>query len=135
MARFHADWFEAHAELYGRATRLAIQKGGALADQRLTELRADQHALRSALDERLHSAGADLWITPSSWGPAPEGFEITGTSGMTGPWSYAGLPALSLPAGTAANGLPLGLQCIARWNDDERLLAWARGMESVLRSA
>jgi Asp-tRNA(Asn)/Glu-tRNA(Gln) amidotransferase A subunit family amidase len=45
------------------------------------------------------------------------------------PWSHAGLPVVTLPWGTAANGLPLGLQLVARFMDDERLLAWAAQME------
>jgi Asp-tRNA(Asn)/Glu-tRNA(Gln) amidotransferase A subunit family amidase len=35
------------------------------------------------------------------------------------------MPALTVPAGRAANGLPLGMQLVARLGDDERLLAWA----------
>ena len=42
------------------------------------------------------------------------------------------MPAISLPAGRAANGLPLGLQCVGRFMDDERLLAWAKPIEGIL---
>uniref|UniRef100_UPI001FCA31CB amidase family protein n=1 Tax=Streptomyces rhizosphaericus TaxID=114699 RepID=UPI001FCA31CB len=65
-------------------------------------------------------------------GPAPYGLESTGNSVMSLPWSYAGAPALALPAGRAANSLPLGVQCVARPGADERLLGWAPDVESVL---
>jgi Asp-tRNA(Asn)/Glu-tRNA(Gln) amidotransferase A subunit family amidase len=45
---------------------------------------------------------------------------------MNLPWTNAGVPALTLPMGSAANGLPLGLQLVAPFGQDEQLLAWAR---------
>ncbi|KPC66702.1 amidase family protein [Streptomyces chattanoogensis] len=56
----------------------------------------------------------------------------TGKSVMCLPWSNAGLPSLSLPAGRAANGLPLGLQVVGAQGADEQLLQAAAGLESTL---
>jgi len=42
------------------------------------------------------------------------------------PASIAGLPAISIPAGFGANGLPMGLQLIARHGDDLGLLQLAQ---------
>jgi Asp-tRNA(Asn)/Glu-tRNA(Gln) amidotransferase A subunit family amidase len=50
---------------------------------------------------------------------------------MNIPWTHAGLPAISLPAGER-EGLPLGLQLAARWREDELLLAFAAEIESAL---
>jgi Asp-tRNA(Asn)/Glu-tRNA(Gln) amidotransferase A subunit family amidase len=50
---------------------------------------------------------------------------------MNLPWTQAGLPALSLPAGRDASGLPLGLQLVGNWHKDESLLAWAGALEQV----
>ena len=41
---------------------------------------------------------------------------------FTVPSSLAGLPAISVPAGLSANGLPLGLQLIGRAFDEEMVL-------------
>jgi Asp-tRNA(Asn)/Glu-tRNA(Gln) amidotransferase A subunit family amidase len=51
---------------------------------------------------------------------------------MNLPWTHSGLPALTLPAGLASNGLPLGVQLAARFGEDERLLAWAERVEPVV---
>lgn len=48
---------------------------------------------------------------------------------MTVPAPLAGLPALSLPAGTNENGLPIGVQIIGRMQDDARLLSFAKECE------
>jgi Asp-tRNA(Asn)/Glu-tRNA(Gln) amidotransferase A subunit family amidase len=51
---------------------------------------------------------------------------------MNLPWTHAGLPVVTLPAGTAANGLPLGLQCVAGPEGDEALIALAERLEACL---
>jgi Asp-tRNA(Asn)/Glu-tRNA(Gln) amidotransferase A subunit family amidase len=44
------------------------------------------------------------------------------------------MPALCIPAGTNADGLPMGLQIAGGVGDDESVLFWGEDMESVLRS-
>lgn len=48
---------------------------------------------------------------------------------MTVPASLAGLPALSVPAGTTSEGLPVGVQLIGKRRDDALLLALAKSLE------
>jgi aspartyl-tRNA(Asn)/glutamyl-tRNA(Gln) amidotransferase subunit A len=50
---------------------------------------------------------------------------------MTVPASLAGLPAVSVPAGTDQSGLPVGVQLIGPMRSDAALLAIARSMESA----
>jgi aspartyl-tRNA(Asn)/glutamyl-tRNA(Gln) amidotransferase subunit A len=51
---------------------------------------------------------------------------------MTVPPSLAGLPAISVPAGTSAAGLPIGIQLIGDMRSDAELLALAGSMEETL---
>jgi aspartyl-tRNA(Asn)/glutamyl-tRNA(Gln) amidotransferase subunit A len=51
---------------------------------------------------------------------------------MNLPWTQSGLPALNLPAGENKAGLPLGLQLIGKWYQDDTLLMWAKDMEAEL---
>lgn len=46
--------------------------------------------------------------------------------------SNAGLPGISIPAGVARNGMPVGIELDGRGGDDRRLLAIARAIEYVL---
>ena len=48
---------------------------------------------------------------------------------MTVPASLAGLPAISVPAGTSTDGLPIGVQIIGQRRSDAQLLALARSLE------
>jgi mandelamide amidase len=57
---------------------------------------------------------------------------FTTTIQNTGPGSTAGMPAISLPAAPAPNGLPIGLSLEALPGDDVHLLAVAEVVERVL---
>lgn len=41
---------------------------------------------------------------------------------LTTPWAFAGVPALSLPCGFTASGLPIGLQLVAPPSEESRLI-------------
>ena len=69
---------------------------------------------------------------PIGPGPAPLGLASTGSPVMNLPWTYAGLPTLTLPSGFDDDALPLGLQITGRSYGDEILLAWAQRIETVL---
>ena len=48
---------------------------------------------------------------------------------MTVPASLAGIPAISVPAGKNASGLPIGVQLMGPRKSDAQLLALAESME------
>ena len=50
----------------------------------------------------------------------------------TYPMNLTGHPALSMPCGTSALGLPIGLQLAGRWYDDDYLLSIAQLLEQAL---
>ncbi|MEU0838635.1 amidase [Streptomyces sp. NPDC005962] len=132
VARAHAEWFPLHGALYREQTATAIRQGQRIGREEYASALRDRDRYRDRLLVAMDEEAIDLWITPAATGPAPHGLASTGDSIMSLPWSVAGTPALGLPAGRAANSLPLGLQCVARPGADERLLEWGRGIELVL---
>lgn len=132
VARAHAAWFARYGDRYREQTTAAIRQGHTIGDAAYEAARIRRGAFRERLAADGAAAGIDLWIAPSATGPAPADLTTTGTSIMCLPWSNAGLPAVSLPAGHAANGLPLGLQLIGEYGADEALLYGAAGIEGVL---
>jgi Asp-tRNA(Asn)/Glu-tRNA(Gln) amidotransferase A subunit family amidase len=128
-ARVHAGWFGRFGGLYSPQMRDLITRGQSVSDEELAEALAGRAVLRAELTDLLDRHRLDLWISPAAPGPAPRGLANTGDPVMNIPWTHAGLPALSLPAGESAEGLPLGLQLAGRWGEDEALLAAAAALE------
>jgi aspartyl-tRNA(Asn)/glutamyl-tRNA(Gln) amidotransferase subunit A len=101
--------------------------------------RAQQTRARIADDfRRVFASGVDLLLTPTTPTPAFRAGEKTDdpvamylADIFVCAVSLAGLPALSLPAGRS-EGLPVGAQLVAPFLEDERLLAAAAALESVL---
>ncbi len=73
----------------------------------------------------------DALIVPSAVGEAPLGFESTGDATFNRPWTTIGAPCVTLPGNRGANGLPVGVQIVARTHDDERLLSVACWLEAA----
>ncbi|MBX3636953.1 MAG: amidase [Rubrivivax sp.] len=67
----------------------------------------------------------DALLTPAALGTAPAGLASTGDPLMCTLWTFAGMPAITLPLLKGANGLPLGVQLVGRRGDDARLLRTA----------
>jgi Asp-tRNA(Asn)/Glu-tRNA(Gln) amidotransferase A subunit family amidase len=134
MAQVHASWFAQYESLYRPRTAAAIREGQSVDAETLTRARAGRMQLRAELEALMDRHGIDVWVAPAAPGPAPEGIHTTGNSIMNLPWTHAGLPTLSLPAGRAENRLPLGLQCVGAFMADEQLLAWAAGLAEILAS-
>ncbi len=133
MAQVHRDWFAHYESLYRPRTNAAIREGQEVSAEELSELRTSPAKLRTELETLMAQAGIDVWVCPSAPGSAPEGITSTGSPLMNLPWTHAGMPAISLPAAHAANGLPLGLQCVGAFMTDEYLLKWTALLAEIVR--
>ncbi|WP_078850001.1 amidase family protein [Streptomyces sp. NRRL F-5126] len=131
VARTHAEWYARYGRLYRPETAKAIEEGRAVTRDAYERARGERAEFRARLALAMDAAGVDVWIAPSATGPAPRSLATTGSSVMCLPWSHAGLPSLTVPAGAAPCGLPLGLQCVARQGADEQLLHWAGALATV----
>jgi len=135
MAQVHSEWFTHYESLYRPRTASAIREGREVKAEELSNLRNSPAKLRAELEALMAQAGIDVWISPSAPGPAPKGINSTGSPLMNLPWTHAGMPAISLPAGYAANVLPLGLQCVGAFMADESLLEWAVPLAKIVRES
>lgn len=133
-AQVHATWFAAYSELYHAKTADLIQRGQQVSEVDVEQARAGRLQLRQELTRLMEAYGLDLWLSPAAPGPAPRGLESTGDPVMNLPWTYSGLPTLTVPAGRSAAGLPLAIQLTGRWYEDEVMLAWAAEIETVVNA-
>ncbi len=126
-AEYHRDRFPAEREQFGTEIGRLLADGcetdvrdyaAALAHRRLF-----QHELRAPLDQ------FDALICPATTSPAPT-VDTTGDPRFNSPWSYAGVPTVSLTCDLASDGLPLGIQLVGAPWQEARLLSVAAWCEA-----
>jgi Asp-tRNA(Asn)/Glu-tRNA(Gln) amidotransferase A subunit family amidase len=86
--------------------------------------------LRASLDPLF--ARYDMIVTPATTGQAPRGLSSTGSPAFCTIWTLLGLPAVSLPLLTGADGMPIGVQLVGRFGDDARVLRTARWLVTTI---
>jgi aspartyl-tRNA(Asn)/glutamyl-tRNA(Gln) amidotransferase subunit A len=125
----HADSHRRHADAYRPRIRAGVEIGQCIpADLYLRAQRIRRQARR---DMAPLLARYDALLMPSALGAAPDR-TTTGDAAFNGPWTGLGVPAVSLPTGLAADGLPLGTQLIGAAFGEARLLAAARWAEASI---
>ena len=126
---YHEPLHQAHAAAYRPRTRELIESG--LARPAVAYVRAQRARLAFREEVMPLLAGHDALLSPTAPAPAPEGM-ATGDPWFCAPWSFAGVPACSLPSGVSAPGLPHAVQLVAAAERDAELLAVAAWCERVL---
>ena len=86
---------------------------------------------RLVFDELM--AEFDVLITPATVGEAPVGLETTGNAAFGTLWTTLHVPSITLPLFRGPAGLPVGLQLVARRNEDRRLFEAAQWVVRAYR--
>jgi len=131
-AAFHKRWLIERPQDYGPQVLMRLQNG--LAVPGVSYLEALRWRGAALAAHVAATAGVDAVIAPVAPIPAPTIAEsdvgnapdaesvIQRLTRFTRPINYLGLPALAVPAGFTANGIPVGMQLIGRSFDEATLL-------------
>jgi amidase len=101
----------------------AMKRGLEVSFERYVAAQRKSTAFRAHVDSLFDKV--DVLVCPSAPGEAPAGIEFTGDPRFNSIWTLAGTPCVTLPVGTGAKGLPLGLQLVGLRHEDDRLLSTA----------
>jgi Asp-tRNA(Asn)/Glu-tRNA(Gln) amidotransferase A subunit family amidase len=129
-AAFHADRFPAHADRYREKFRETLALGAKVAATDYISALRQCRRFRREMEALM--PGVDALLTPVAPAPAPRGLASTGDASLCAPWSFAGMPAIALPSGLAAHGLPWSVQLVGAPWQEAALLATARWLEALL---
>jgi Asp-tRNA(Asn)/Glu-tRNA(Gln) amidotransferase A subunit family amidase len=95
-AAYHAPRFEKHAGEYRPRIREAIELGQAVSA--VEYLAAKAHLRRFRLEADRLAQGYDALLMPVAPTPAPKGLASTGDGSFCAPWSFSGLPSITIPS-------------------------------------
>lgn len=128
-AAFHRPWLQTRLDDYGefmrqRVLAAFIYEAGTFV--RAQQARATLRRAAAAIWEQV-----DLLVGPIHPGPIPA-LGVPASNGLAIPFNCLGWPALSLPAGRDAAGLPLAAQLVAPPWDEATLLRAAYAAEQAL---
>jgi aspartyl-tRNA(Asn)/glutamyl-tRNA(Gln) amidotransferase subunit A len=137
---FHANTLETSRAEYSPGVAERLEAGRQVPAEAYVEAQRMRGVLRGDVDTALKSC--DALVLPTLPIPAPklgaEFVEIKGarhdvrplTLRLTQLFNLTGHPAISLPCGYTAEGLPCGLQLVGRRNETDQLLAMALSCEA-----
>jgi Asp-tRNA(Asn)/Glu-tRNA(Gln) amidotransferase A subunit family amidase len=130
IARALQSDYRCHSDLLSDALRSRVDKGLGLPSSGYEAALALQRRCQDAIEGLF--GDADVLIAPSAPGEAPEGLTSTGNATFNRMWTALRLPCITLPGHRGPQGLPVGIQLIARAMQDVRLLAYAAWIEDML---
>ena len=129
-AAFHQRMYNQNPDNYGPHLRRIIEVGMLISGAHY--LQAQRVRARFRRDAEAMFKDWDLLLTPATPTAAPRDRTTTGNVIFQAAWTSAGLPAIAIPSGLDAAGMPLGVQLVAAPFAEAKLLVAAHWCESVL---
>ncbi len=128
-AEYHEERLRRHPEDYQPNIRALLEEGINTPAPEYAKCKELQRRLKYEMLTCFH--GNSYLIMPATRGPAPD-MATTGDPAFNSPWSFTGLPVVSIPAGWSDDGMPLAIQIVGSDFQEGGLLDAAVWCEKVL---
>jgi Asp-tRNA(Asn)/Glu-tRNA(Gln) amidotransferase A subunit family amidase len=129
-AAAHSTLFPQFRESYRPLLRATLETGAAQHSADYIKALSQVRYVRRAIMD-IQKDG-DVFLMATAPSTAPLGLESTGNPILCAPGSFTGLPAISLPSGIGASGLPLAVQLLGKHWGEAGLLSAAAWVEKQL---
>jgi Asp-tRNA(Asn)/Glu-tRNA(Gln) amidotransferase A subunit family amidase len=128
LAYYFAEEFKQHT-LISPLIYEIIDRGNRISPEAYQASLNEQSRLSRRLDE-IFATGPDVILNLSAGGEAPKGLSTADRPDNCLIWTLTGVAAVSLPIFRGPNGLPFGLQIVARRYSDFLLLDFVKWLQS-----
>jgi len=128
-ARYHQKQFTSHPDQYGPCVSEVLREGARVSDDVYRAALVHKQHFQSELVGTL--SDVDALLVPATPAPAP-GIATTGDLKFNSPWTYSGLPVVSLPVELDGTGMPIAIQLIGQSRGDRDLFSVAAWCEELL---
>ncbi len=133
---FHEKNLKSRATEFGEMVRARFRIGGLLTASDYVQAQRVRKLFSRELAQTLQKV--DFLVTPTMTQPAApfEGYDATSTvrgPSFTAPFNLSGLPAISVPCGFTASGLPIGMQVAGKPFDEPGIFRVAYAYEQAAR--
>jgi len=139
---YHAQFLARSRGLYSEETLRRIEAGAGISAADLEQKRKELNQARHEIEQIFETV--DILVTPTTPVPAPKISDLTGDPEAlrprellllrnTRPFNVWGLPAISVPCGFTAAGLPIGLQIAGPHWQEARVLQVAHAYEQATK--
>jgi aspartyl-tRNA(Asn)/glutamyl-tRNA(Gln) amidotransferase subunit A len=125
-AAYHEERLRRHPEDYPPCITRLLEEGIACPAPEYARAKEHQAELTEQMAAVLRDV--DALICPATTRPAPD-TAITGDPAFNSPWSFTGLPVVSLPTALSPDDLPLGVQLVGRAHTEGALFQTAQWCE------
>jgi amidase len=127
----HGDLYRRSPELVSAPMRGLIEEGMQCAATDYAKAKVLQGRMAHRFDTWLKTTMAldALLVAPAS-GEPPHGLDSTGDASFCAPWTFLGVPALTVPMSFGPAGLPLGAQLVSAAGSDTSLLELGEWVEA-----
>ena len=141
-SQYHASLLAKHADAYSPGVRLRLEMGRYLLAEDYVRAMQLRTLLMANVDRAMD--GCDALLLPALPIPPPllgaDTVDIGGSAEpvraamlrLTQLFNITGHPAIAVPAGRTATGLPIGMQLVGQWGETARLLALAEAVEDQI---
>jgi Asp-tRNA(Asn)/Glu-tRNA(Gln) amidotransferase A subunit family amidase len=122
--------YDGYRDRLGPILRAQLDEAATIDADMYDDARRTTRRARRALIDLL--ADGEVMLTPSAPGAAPKGLGSTGEPTFNRLWTLLGTPCVNVPGMSDADGLPLGVQIVARFGRDRFALSAAALLESAI---
>ena len=122
--------YDGHRDRLGPILRAQLDAAAGIDADTYDDARRTTRRARRALVDLM--ADGEVMLTPSAPGAAPAGLGSTGEPTFNRLWTLLGTPCINVPGLSDPDGLPLGVQIVARFARDRFALSAAALLERAI---